>query len=131
MVYASFFQFLPLMVVSIVGVQQYGAMAPLDGLGNVAHIETVLCFLGVGFIFGVVLTTPIFVMLKQVKTQTMKELLRYAFIVSSASVIAILLVEIGIKPVFQRERFRFIYACGLLDSESLDKYNQAFGGFHP
>jgi hypothetical protein len=36
--------------------------------------------------------------------------------VSSAGVVSILLVEIGIKPVFQRERFRFIYATSMVDN---------------
>jgi hypothetical protein len=37
--------------------------------------------------------------------------------VSSAGVISILVVEIGVKPVFQRERFRFIYATSLLGNK--------------
>ncbi|GHU51495.1 hypothetical protein FACS189459_7290 [Bacilli bacterium] len=45
----------------------------------------------------------------------MAELLRYAFIFTSASIIAILLVEIAIKPTLQRERFRFLMAYNNVD----------------
>jgi hypothetical protein len=47
---------------------------------------------------------------RRIDKQTTAELLRYAFIVTSAGIIAILLVEIAIKPTLQRERFRFLYA---------------------
>jgi hypothetical protein len=49
----------------------------------------------------------------------MAELLRYAFILTSASVIAILLVEIAIKPTLQRERFRFLMSNGVVDPTNM------------
>jgi hypothetical protein len=58
--------------------------------------------------------------LRRVEKQTMNELLRYAFILTSASIIAILLVEIALKPSLQRERFRFLMAYENVDPNNIN-----------
>ncbi|MDE7433549.1 MAG: hypothetical protein K2M43_00095 [Mycoplasmoidaceae bacterium] len=73
-------------------------------------MQSCLLYIIFGAVFGGMMTAAVFLMFKQIKQPTMQELLRYAFIVSSASLASIIVIEVAIKPVFQRERFRFIYA---------------------
>jgi membrane-associated phospholipid phosphatase len=100
------------MVVSLIGVQKYGDISPLLGTGWVNHATTMWLYLILGAIMGGLIVTPTYLIVSRINKQTTGELLRWAFIVTSAGVIAILLVEIAIKPTFQRERFRFLYAYG-------------------
>ena len=111
-IYACFFQFFPLLVISVVGVQNYGGsgFGPLDGMGHINNPYTVALYISFGAIFGAIMTAPVFLMFKQVKTQTMRELLRWAFITSTACLASIVTIEVLLKPLLQRERFRFIYA---------------------
>jgi membrane-associated phospholipid phosphatase len=99
-----------------------------------------------GCIVGIGCTWASFKALGKVETQTMKELCRWAFIASGASLASILVVEIAVKPVVQRERFRFIYALSqvttliktdgtvLTDPTEIQAYFNSinvYGGFHP
>jgi hypothetical protein len=74
--YACFFQFFPLFIVSLVGVQAYSQISPLDGLGNMAHASTAFAYLAGGLVFGVVLFTPILLAFKQIRITTLRQLLR-------------------------------------------------------
>lgn len=136
--YSCFFQFFPLFIISVVGVQEYANYAPMS------HSNVMFLFLVFGLLIGLIFTYATFGLLRKVNPTTMAELLRWAFIVSSASLLSILVVEIAIKPVFQRERFRFIYAFNQVTSLTLkdgrvltgiDVQNylndiNVYGGFH-
>ena len=144
MIYACFFQFFPLFIISIVGVQNYAAFGPL-GTSDASRF-TMAMYLVFGCFVGIGCTWAAFKALGRVQSQTMKELLRWAFIASTASLASILVVEIAIKPVVQRERFRFIYALSQVtqltlkdgtvytDPTQIQNYFNdinVYGGFHP
>jgi hypothetical protein len=74
--YASFFQFFPLFIVSIVGVAQYSSFSPLDGYGNMIHAGTTFAYLAAGLIFGIILYVPILLVFKQIRLTTLRQLLR-------------------------------------------------------
>lgn len=142
-IYACFFQFFPLFAVSLVGVDGYAGFGPLSGTGAIANAYTCALFIVFGAVFGGLMTYGMFIMFKQIKQPMMKELLRYAFIVSSASLASILLIEVALKPTLQRERYRFIYAFSQIDKvlgtgwgydPSGAEYSsdpRTYGGFHP
>lgn len=120
-IYACFFQFFPLMIVSFVGVTRYGEISPLDSLGNVKNVDTAVGYLIFGLVMGGLIVTPFWLIFRRIGKQTMAELLRWAFIVTSAGIIAILMVEIAIKPTFQRERFRFLMAYGNVNPNNMNE----------
>lgn len=138
--FGSFFTFFPQMIIAVVGLQNYAPYAPLSN-GSIAGL-----FVFLAIIIGGALTWGIFVCLSRVKKQNMYELFRWAMIVSSAALASILLMEVILKPILQRERFRFIYAIDqltfvrLADGTTLEDhasivayfsdYHQ-YGGFHP
>jgi hypothetical protein len=107
------------MLVSIEGVARYGQISPLDSYGHIKEPLTFWSFIGLGLLFSVFFIVPTWLILRRINSQTMSQLLRYAFILTSASVIAILLVEIAIKPTLQRERFRFLMSNNVVDPTSM------------
>ncbi|MDR0985460.1 MAG: phosphatase PAP2 family protein [Mycoplasmataceae bacterium] len=143
-IYACFFQFFPLLIVSTVGVTDYGKISPLDSYGNINNGYTALLYLVFGAVMGGLIIGPCWLIIRRINKQTIAELLRYAFILTSASIIAILLVEIAIKPTLQRERFRFLYAYNGVSMTMNPKSamwtsdpqhliggsNDPYGGFH-
>jgi hypothetical protein len=74
--YACFFQFFPLLVVSIVGVDGYSKVSPLDALGNMKNMQTCFIYIVFSIIFGAIVFTPILFMFKQVRLTTLRQLLR-------------------------------------------------------
>jgi hypothetical protein len=74
--YACFFQFFPLFIVSLVGVGSYSSISPLDSLGNMAHPTTAFAYLAGGLVFGIIMFVPILLAFKQIRLTTLRQLLR-------------------------------------------------------
>lgn len=137
--FGAFFTFFPQAIIAVVGLEDYAPMAPLKN-GNIAAL-----FVLMSLIIGGGLTWAIFTCLSHVQEQNMRELFRWAMIVSSAALASILLMEVILKPILQRERFRFIYAIDQLNRVSItdegvtleghdsivNYFNNCYGGFHP
>ena len=141
--FTGFFTYFPQFIISCVGLEKYAPYGPTKNTG------TCLIFIFTAFIIGGILGFAIFAALKFVKFEIMCELLRWAMIVSAAALAAIVVMEVLLKPVFCRERWRFIYAFNQVDHlilvdqygnpvpgqmyigpEAVMKYNlDTFGGF--
>ena len=102
--FTGFFTYFPQFCIAVVGLENYAPWGPT------VNTATAMVFLFLSILVGGILTFAIYAGLKFVKYDVMCELLRWAMIVSSAALAAIIVMEVLIKPVLCRERFRFIYA---------------------
>ena len=102
--FTGFFTYFPQFCIAVVGLENYAPWGPT------VNTATAMVFLFLSILVGGILTFAIYAGLKFVKYDVMCELLRWAMIVSSAALAAIIVMEVLLKPVLCRERFRFIFA---------------------
>ncbi len=127
----GFLVFFSQMVTAIVGLQEYSNYSPFSNIYNA------LTYLFIGLILGGLSTWAIFYLLSNVKQQSMYELFRWAIIVISATFASLILMQVVLKHILQRERFRFIYAFSQVQSVTdgttiwtgTEYSNITYGGF--
>ena len=107
--FTGFFTYFPQFCIAVVGLENYAPWGPT------VNTATAMVFVFLSIVVGGILTFAIYAGLKFVKYDVMCELLRWAMIVSSAALAAIIVMEVLLKPVLCRERFRFIYALRNID----------------
>ena len=137
--FTGFFTYFPQACIAVVGLEEYAPWGPT------VNISTAMVFLFLSIVVGGITIFATYAGLKFVKFNTMCELLRWAMIVSSAALASIIVMEVLLKQVLCRERWRFIYIFEQLEAKygynnifhfkdielSASSVNIRYGGFRP